>query len=241
MYQEEENLSVKRIPIIFEDNWLLAIDKPAGVVVNRAATTKNKLTIEDWLVATKRGEGVARNGIVHRLDKDTCGIMLIAKTQVVLEKLQNQFKQRQVQKEYLTLVHGVVVPKSGRVLAPITRSPFNRQRFGVFIGGRRAETEYEVIKTYQREHEKFSLVKVKPLTGRTHQIRIHMKHLNHPVVGDEWYAGRKTYQRDKKWCGRLWLQAIKISFVHPNSNTKMSLESDLNSELDALLKTIEKG
>lgn len=231
---------MKQIPIIFEDQGMIAIDKPTGVIVNRASTTKNILTVEDWLEETNRGRGVTRNGIVHRLDKDTSGIMLIAKTEETLVKLQSQFKNRQVKKEYITLVHGLVVPLRGRILAPISRSPFNRQRFGVFIGGKRAETEYEVMATYSYLKEKFSLVKAKPVTGRTHQIRVHLKHINHPVVGDEWYGGRKTYKRDIKWCQRLWLQASKISLVNPINNQLMSLELKLARELQAILNLMKK-
>jgi 23S rRNA pseudouridine1911/1915/1917 synthase len=231
---------VKKISIVFEDKGMLAINKPTGMIVNRAATTKNILTVEDWLEETDRGRGVTRNGIVHRLDKDTSGIMLIAKTEEGLVKLQSQFKKREINKEYQTLVHGTLQPMKGRILAPITRSPFNRQRFGVFIGGKRAETKYEVVAYYSYLKEMFSLVKAKPITGRTHQIRVHLKHLNHPVVGDEWYGGRKTYKRDIKWCGRLWLQASKISFVNPTNNKFLSLKLKLDPELQDMLNLMQK-
>lgn len=231
---------MKKIPIIFEDEIMLAIDKPTGIVVNSSATTKDKLTVEDWLEQTNRGRGVTRNGIVHRLDKDTSGIMLIAKTEEALLRLQAQFKERLIKKEYLTLVHGKLEPKIGEVLAPVTRSPFNRQRFGVFIGGKRAETKYEVVELYSYLKEVFSLVKAKPVTGRTHQIRVHFKHLNHSVVGDEWYGGRKTYKRDIKWCKRLWLQASAISFTHPQNNRQTMLELKLAPELQLILNMMKK-
>ena len=171
--------------IIFEDNELLVIDKPFGVVVNRAETTSNVETIQDFAEGkieknTDNQEFLDRGGIVHRLDKDTSGVMVIAKTSEAFENLKSQFKERETKKVYLALVHGKVEPEVGMVDAPIERSPFNRMHFGIFPGGRPAQTKYSVVKSYNGH----SLLEVEPKTGRTHQIRVHMKYINHPIVSD---------------------------------------------------------
>ena len=230
-----------KIGKIFEDEFLLVIDKPTGMIVNRSATTKDKETVQDWLEINGYGKGLERSGIVHRLDKDTSGILLVAKSEMAMEKLQSQFKKREVKKEYLCLVHGEVKPSEGRVAAPITRNPFNRQRFGVFIGGKSAETNYQVKKILVKDKQVYTLVLAKPVTGRTHQIRIHMKHINHPIVSDEWYGGRKTYKKDIKWCPRLFLQAVKILIKHPKTDKDLSLEVDLAEDLELVLKKLIKG
>jgi len=219
--------------IIFEDNDLLVVDKPAGMVVNRAQTTKGRLTLQDWLVKEKKLL-IDRAGIVHRLDKETSGVLVVAKSEPVMKALQEQFKRRLVKKTYWCLVHGLVVPKEGRINLPISRNAFNRQRFGVFIGGREAETEYRVLNYYHLGLEKFSLVEVKPKTGRTHQIRVHFKNLGFPLVGDEWYGGRKTSKKDRVWCPRLFLQAIAIEINQQVFKT--SLAVDLQRVLDKLIK-----
>ncbi len=187
--------------VVFEDDSILVVDKPAGLVVNRAETQKEE-TLEDW---------AADKFIVHRLDKDTSGLLIIAKTTEALENLQSQFKNRGVTKKYLALVHGVLEPEEGTINAPIERSPFNRKHFGVFPGGRAAETGYKTI----CHAGEFSLLEVTPKTGRTHQIRVHLKYLGHPIVSDPIYGGRKNFQADKKFCPRLFLHAAYLKFNHP--------------------------
>ena len=225
--------------IVFEDNDLVVVDKPAGMVVNRAQTTKGQLTLEDWLVKEKKII-IDRAGIVHRLDKETSGVLVAAKSEAVMKSLQEQFKSRLVKKTYWCLVHGLVVPKEGRINRPISRNPFNRQRFGVFIGGREAETEYQVLSYYHRTGEKFSLLEVRPKTGRTHQIRVHLKSLGFPLVADEWYAGRKTSKKDRVWCPRLFLQALTLELNHPNSSQKLRLKTKLAVDLQAALDKLVK-
>jgi 23S rRNA pseudouridine1911/1915/1917 synthase len=239
------------IPIIFENEDLLVINKPAGVVVNRAESAKGE-TVQDWierkfeirnLKFENAEEFKSRRGIVHRLDKDTSGLLVIAKNPASFEALKNQFKNRETVKKYLALVHGKVVPEEGTINAPIERNPFNRKHFGVFAGGREAVTEYKRIMNYalpagrqelriMRGNEDFSFLEVRPLTGRTHQIRVHMKYINHPVVCDPIYGGRKNYQADKIWCPRLFLHAayLKIS----GHEFSCPLPSDLQSALDRL-------
>jgi 23S rRNA pseudouridine1911/1915/1917 synthase len=227
--------------VIYEDKVLLVVDKPAGMVVNRSETTRGRLTLEDWLVKQAIGMGVERNGIVHRLDKETSGVLVVAKSQEVMRDLQKQFKERKVQKTYLGLVHGRVRPEKGKITMPITRSPFNRQRFGVFVGGKSAETKYQVEEEYEYEGEKLSLVKCWPKTGRTHQIRVHLKHIGHPLVADQLYAGRKTSRKDRSWCPRLWLQAVSLELSHPVSKKKKRFEVELAVDLKTVLRGLKKA
>jgi len=227
--------------IIFEDESILILDKPAGWIVNDATTTVNQSTIQEWL---RRNFQFSifnfqnlRNGIVHRLDKETSGVLLVAKTKEAFENLQAQFKSREVKKNYLALVHGKVEPKEGEIKEPVGRLPWRRDRFGVLPGGREATTGYKVIRYYDIKNEKFTLLELKPKTGRTHQIRIHLKYIGHPIVSDEFYAGRKTARNDRKWCPRLFLHASKISLKHPQSGKKMEFESPLPFDLEKARET----
>lgn len=226
--------------IIFEDEDILLLNKPSGVVVNRANTTKQP-TIQDWLekYLKLKDEGIGgRAGIVHRLDKGTSGVLIVAKTTKAFENIQKQFKERKVKKSYQCLVHGKIEIKKGQITAPVGRLPWNRERFGVLPGGRTAETNYEVISYYKNDKDTFSLVNVFPKTGRTHQIRIHMKYLGYPLVADEFYAGRKTSRKDKTWCPRLFLHAKSISFIHPGTNKKVAFEANLPNDLGKVLQKL---
>lgn len=225
---------MRDIKVVYEDEWLLVVDKPAGIVVDKSATTKNKLTIEDWLGKNRY--------LVHRLDKETSGLLVTAKTEEAKEKLQALFKERKIEKTYWTLVHGLMRPRSGTINLPISRSPFNRKRFGIFVGGRTAETSYQVIDNYLMPgtNEGLSFLEVKPKTGRTHQIRVHLKHLGYPIVADGLYGGRKTSNKDKRLCWRLFLQAAKIKFVHPITKKQILLELRLAKDLQSVLKKLKK-
>ena len=221
----------------------MVLTKPAGMIVNRAQTTAGKITLEDWL-DLKGIRGLDRHGIVPRLDKDTSGLIVVGKTAEAMQALLAQFKNRQVKKSYLALVHGRLEPKVGTINAPISRNPFNRQRFGIFIGGRAATTDYKLESVYLNpEGEELSLVKAFPLTGRTHQIRVHFKSLNHPLVSDPWYGGRKTAKKDLRFCPRLFLHAASLEIKHPVTNNhlhyEVSLPEDLQSVLNKLKKTDE--
>lgn len=227
--------------IIFEDKTILVINKPAGMVVNRAKTIKER-TVQDWLEGYLRikSRGIGeRAGIVHRIDRETSGILVVAKTQKAFKNLQKQFKERRVEKRYLALVHGEVKPKEGVIEVPISRSPFNRKKFGVFLGGRPAKTRYIAKRNYTLYAIRYTLLELVPTTGRTHQIRVHLKYLGHPVVADEKYAGRKTARSDRQWCPRQFLHASYLSFIHPKSGRKveffLALPSDLKKALEKLL------
>ena len=234
--------------IIFEDNDLLVIDKPAGIIANKAETVKNNLTVQDWsekkltreIFLEKDSDFAKRGGLVHRLDKETSGILLIAKNQKSLENLQSQFKERQVIKKYYLLVHGKVVPKTGTINAPIDRLPWNRQHFGVFPGGREAKTDYAVLEYYLYNKDYFTFIEAVPHTGRTHQIRVHFKYLGYPLVGDELYAGRKTARIDRKFCPRHFLHAGYLEIKHPETNELLKFNSPLPSDLQSVISLLTK-
>ena len=231
--------------ILFEDETILVIDKPAGVIVNRAKTTKNEETVQDWIednfdFPTANCQ-ILRNGIVHRLDKETSGLLLIAKTQKAFESLQKQFKERKIKKKYLALIHGKVEPAQGVIQATISRSPFDRKKFGVFLGGREAKTNYKVEKYYHLDTENYSFLELAPTTGRTHQIRVHLKFIGHSIVADEKYTGRKTLRKDKKWCPRLFLHAAALSFIHPISHQEINLSSELPSDLRLVIMKLKSN
>ena len=226
---------------LFEDDDLLVILKPVDWVVNRAESVKVG-TIQDWVeknteihfnLQTVFGR---RSGIVHRLDKVTSGVLIIAKTKMAFEDLQRQFKQRLVQKEYRALAHGLVLPAEGMIQLPIGRKPANRQEFGVVLGGRPAETSYSVLGYYLSPSKKpVTLVSLRPKSGRTHQLRVHLKHLGYPLVGDPVYGGRKNIREDRDWCPRLFLHAYKVCFNHPQKGDLVCVRSDLPASLRMVL------
>lgn len=252
------------IPVIFEDSEIVVIDKPSGVVCNRADTVETE-TLQDWF-ALRYGIPVEkpqlrvmgqeidydayfreRSGLVHRLDRETSGVMVMAKTVSAFVSLLKQFKERGVQKTYMALTHGYWSAQEGLISLPIGRRRDDRKKFGVREDGRESVTHYEVkaeystwefpkeLKVDDRGYVGFSLVEFKPRTGRTHQIRVHAKQLGHPIVGDFDYAGRKRNREDRKWCNRVLLQAERIEFEHPRNGKRVHFESN-NKELESVLK-----
>jgi len=238
-------MTLIQIPIIFEDNDFIVINKPAGLIVNRADTTKDLFTIQHF-AEEKIGIDVAqvndlsseferRGGVVHRLDKETSGCMILAKNEHSFTNLQKQFKSGEVSKTYTFLAHGKVSPAEGAINVPIGRLPWNRMRFGVLPQGREAQTVYKVLEyktlTVGREENILTLGEAYPKTGRTHQIRVHMLYLGFPLFADSLYAGRKNIRSDRKMLGRHFLHASKISFNHPRTGSRLSFEAPLSPEL----------
>ncbi|MGA2910839.1 MAG: RluA family pseudouridine synthase [Candidatus Microgenomates bacterium] len=229
--------------IIYQDESFFVVDKPSGWITNEADTTTSQPVLQTWIRENfdypLKGNTELRDGVVHRLDKETSGIIIIAKTKEAFEKLQSEFKNREVEKTYIALVHGKLTPKAGEIKAPVGRLPWRRDRFGVMPGGREAATLYKVIKFYPGNNAGHTLVEFKPKTGRTHQIRIHAKFIGHAIVGDEFYAGRKTARNDRKWCPRLFLHAASIKFSHPFSGKEVKFESPLSQDLESSLHALE--
>lgn len=245
------------IPIIYEDNEMIVVDKPAGITVNRAETTKYETTIQDWAEEytgityeeskLKYGdEGYSpivefnkRGGIVHRLDKETSGVLLLAKNPEAFVELQKQFRERTVKKVYQALAHGKVSPAEGEISVPVGRLPWNRKQFGIVPGGRESKTLYRVLKSYEnpKTKEKLTLLELYPQSGRTHQIRVHLKYIGHPIFADFLYAGRKTSRNDRKVLPRVFLHAAGISFAHPKTGEPVSYESPLPEGLSKLLES----
>jgi 23S rRNA pseudouridine1911/1915/1917 synthase len=233
------------LEIIYEDDDLVVVNKPAGMVVHPAAgahsgTLANGLAYHFEHLSSRGGP--ARPGIVHRLDRDTSGLIVVAKTEMAHENLANQFRLREVFKLYKALVHGVVKLDSGRIDQPIGRDPHNRTRMAV-VRGRESLSLYRVARRFAG----FTLLNVELKTGRTHQIRVHLAWLNHPVVGDEVYGGgRDNSVRDPQLraqirkLGRQFLHAEQLGFQHPQSKRLLQFTAPLPAELATLLSALEK-
>jgi len=232
-----------KIEVLYEDHDLMVINKPAGVVVNRSETATE--TVQDWLVGYLRLSGNegelmrSRSGLAHRLDKETSGCLLIGKREDVLVGLMSQFKNREVEKEYLALVHGWVDPRRGAVSLPIARDRLKREKRAVRYDGKRAETSWKVQSYYRDGEDKYSLVKLMPKTGRTHQIRVHMAHLGHPLFADSMYLRAKRARLDRKRLARHFLHAEKITFQHPLLGKKVKVLARLTADLEMLLSSFD--
>jgi 23S rRNA pseudouridine1911/1915/1917 synthase len=246
--------------IIYEDDYLLAINKPAGVVVNRAETVQQE-TLQDFMeeryselfITDRVGESeeifYQRSGLVHRLDKDTSGVILLAKQPEILIELMRQFKHRETAKEYLALVHGMFEPVEGNIRLPIKRSMYNRHRFAVDVDGRESETFYQVkshwrfektqelAKSYQ---DGFSLMRLFPKTGRTHQLRVHLSFLKHPIISDEVYGGKRRVGFDRQWCPRQFLHAHALTFFHPHQQEPMTIKAPLAQDLQLAMRLLKE-
>jgi 23S rRNA pseudouridine1911/1915/1917 synthase len=236
------------LTIVYEDDDLLVVDKPAGLVVHPAAgppagrAGMRRGTLAGGLLA-QRPElagvgGGERPGIVHRLDRDTSGLLVAAKNEAARANLARQWKERRVEKGYLALVHGRLEPLEGVIDAPIGRDPRHRQRMAVIEGGRAARTAYRV-RQYLIADETgevwYSLVDVRPSTGRTHQIRVHFAALGHPVVSD------RVYGRRSPVLGRQFLHAYRLTFRHPADGRPLEFESHLPDDLSLALGQLALG
>src|SRR3990167_8905433 len=237
--------------IIYQDESIAVVDKPAGMIVNRADTAKNQVTLQEWAekkfkisnTLSPSDNFINRAGIVHRLDKETSGILIIAKNEESFVNLQKQFKEGRVKKTYFAVCHGEIKPSEGEINIPIGRLPWNRMRFGVLPQGKEAKSKYKVLsikyKVWDKVSEPLSLVEVYPETGRTHQIRVHMQYIGHPIFADELYAGRKTSKRDREILPRHFLHAAKISFLHPKTGKRIEFESPFPKELSEFLTKLQ--
>ncbi len=244
--QEPLELVPEPIPlqIVYEDDVLVVVDKPAGMVVhpgagNRQGTLANALRHHFQSISQV---GTIRPGIVHRLDKATSGLLVVAKNDQTHEFLADQFKAREVEKRYLALVHGCLKEKEGTVDVPLGRDPRARTRMSTRSrSSRSAITRYQVIRYYTN----FTYVRVSPLTGRTHQIRVHFQHLGHPDVGYGTYGKKASSNlRDHgqaqavRNLGRYFLHAVFLAFLHPDTKERVSFERPLPEELAQFLSAL---
>ena len=243
--REELRAAPEDLPlrIVYEDEDLLVVDKPAGMAVHVGAglhsgTLVNALLHHVRALSSVGGE--FRPGIVHRLDKMTSGLVLVAKTDEVHRRLAEQFKARAVHKTYVALVHGRVQGAEGKIARPVGRDPARRVRMKA--GGlhpREAVTRYRVV----RRFEGFTLLEVHPETGRTHQIRVHLAALGHPIVGDTTYGapGRlRMGGREEATLGRTFLHAVGLELEHPRSGQNVRFETPLPAELASLLDSLPR-
>ena len=253
-----------KLEIVFEDSEILVLEKPAGLVVNRSQTIKEE-TLQDQLstyfnLGDDNGIG-DRVGIVHRLDRETSGLLLVAKTQKAFENLQDQFKERKVEKEYVCLAHGQANQDLGVIEGDVGRiGKFGK--FGIVEKGRESRTEFKVIGKYEfktknfeellskvhtksrinylkKQATRYTLLALFPKTGRTHQIRVHIKSIGHPAVSDLIYTPKKLLKFDLLWCPRLFLHASSLRFIHPKTKNPVSFKSDLPNDLKGAILNLE--
>lgn len=237
----ETELLPEAIPldIRYEDDDILLINKPAGMVVHPAAGHTQGTLVNAVLAHCPNLPGVGgekRPGIVHRLDKETSGLMLVAKNDKALRFLQTQFKKRTIQKVYLALVEGHVQPPEAIIDAPIGRDPRQRKRMSVITSGsahsRPSQTHYQTSGYYGD----FTLLTCKPLTGRTHQIRVHLAYLNYPIVGDTVYGRRKQ----RVPLNRHFLHAAELTFKRPSDHQLLTFKAELPPELQTILEKLNQ-
>ncbi|VGO17371.1 Ribosomal large subunit pseudouridine synthase D [Pontiella desulfatans] len=222
--------------ILFEDEAVIVLNKPPGLVVHPAAGNPSGTLLHGLLFHDPAFQTLERAGIVHRLDKDTSGVMVVAKTEAAMAHLQAQFKGRQTEKEYLALVWGEP-PKSGRIQTLLGRHPVHRKKQAVLKEeGREAISNYELVEQFPEA----ALMRVGIETGRTHQIRVHMAHIRHPIVGDTVY-GRARKNRLPVEPGRQMLHAAKLTFNHPESGKRLSFEAPLFDDMRQLLESLRNG
>lgn len=243
IFSEVEPLKAEPEPIplkiIYEDNDLILINKPAGLVVHPAPGNPSGTLVNALLAhwpKLKNSTEKLRPGLVHRLDKDTSGIMVIAKNPKAHESLAEQIKNRQIQKKYWAVVWGILKNKQGEIDLALGRHPRDRKKIAVIkntkLKSRQAKTIYQVLE----EFGEMSLLEVKPVTGRTHQIRVHLAELGHPVVGDIFYSKKRN-----NLINRQALHAKSLGFIHPATGKFVEFEAPLPEDMVKLLERLRKN
>ncbi len=236
---------MKSLNILYEAKDFLVIDKPNGISVHPAKMDSKEKTLID-LIINKIDKNIGdplRPGIVHRLDKETSGVMIVARTKDGYDYFIDKFKKHKVQKIYLALVRGILKFKEGIINSPITRDVRNRKRMTVTSprNGKEAISRYKVLKEFQIDtSNSVSLVEVELETGRTHQIRVHFAAISHPIVGDSVYGSKninKKFQEEFN-LNRQFLHAHKISFKEPKTNKTLNITSPLSEELSLVLQSL---
>ncbi|MDR3503610.1 MAG: 23S rRNA pseudouridine(1911/1915/1917) synthase RluD [Legionella sp.] len=239
-----ESCAPEEIPltIVFEDDELLVLNKPAGMVVHPGAGNREHTLVNALLHHSPSQHHLPRAGIIHRLDKDTTGLLVVAKSLTAHTSLIRQMQAREIQRHYITLVQGHLI-SGATIETGFGRHPRNRLKMAVQEHGREAITHYSISKQYQD----FTLLDVKLMTGRTHQIRVHLAHINHPVVGDPLYGGRMKVPAQAsselrtliQEFNRQALHACSLSFFHPNTDEELTFTAPLPDDFQYLLNTLD--
>ena len=255
---EPEEVNLKpfeyKIEIIYEDNDLLVLNKKADISMHPGAGNKDR-TLVNALINYKKKlsniNGELRPGIVHRIDKHTSGLVVIAKNNFAHENLSNQFSEHSIERKYQTLVWGKLRPSNGKIETLITRSSKNRQLMSVSLSkGKNSITNYKTLEIFEKETvPTFSLIECKLETGRTHQIRVHMSYKGNNIVGDQKYKKKfkkiKNINKDleKKIMNldRQFLHAVSLGFTHPTKNKRMNFKSKLPNDLENILKSLRNA
>ena len=228
-------LTPENIPldIVYEDDDVIVVNKPQGMVVHPAPGHPNHTLVNALLYHSPLStiNGTFRPGIVHRIDKDTSGLLMVAKNDLAHQSLAEQLRNKTNKREYLALVYGQIKEDEGTIDAPLGRNPQDRKKQAVVKSGRHAVTHFKVMKRY----DNFTLVKCILETGRTHQIRVHMKYIGHPLVGDPLYGPRKVIGKDGQF-----LHAALLGFKHPRTGEEMVFEAPLPENFQKMLDKLDK-
>lgn len=239
---QPSRLEPEEIPldVVYEDADVLVVNKPRGLVVHPGAGNPRGTLVNAVLLHCPDlgavGD-VVRPGLVHRLDKDTTGLLVVAKNQETLAALQGQLKDRRLERHYLAVVAGDVLRDEGEVSAPIGRHPVHRQRMAVWEKGRPAVTRWRVRERFGRA----TLLEARLVTGRTHQVRVHMAHLGHPVLGDRVYGGRRACPPDLPLPAGQALHAWRLSFLHPRTGNRVTLTADPPADFQRLVRALQES
>lgn len=220
--------------IVYEDDTVVVVDKPTGMVVHPAAGNLDNTLVNGLLYEVLDLQGIkgeVRPGIVHRIDKNTSGLLMVAKNDLAVKDLEEQLKNHTVTRLYVGLVAGVISEDRGRIDAPIGRDPMDRKKMAVVKDGKPAITNFKVLERYK----KATLCEFKLETGRTHQIRVHMKYIGHPLVGDPEYGNKKLVSETGQY-----LHAKVLGFIHPKTKKYMEFTSELPEYFTQYLNTLEK-
>ncbi|MDO4813817.1 MAG: RluA family pseudouridine synthase [Gemella sp.] len=238
IFKEAEELNVIKqdiaINIVYEDNDLLIVNKEKGMVVHPSVGHKDGTLVNALMFHCKNLSsinGIIRPGIVHRIDKDTSGLLIVAKNDKTHVKLSEMISNKEIKRKYYALVHGTIKHDYGTIEAPIARNPRERKEMAIIDDGKHAVTHFRVIERF----EKYTLVECELETGRTHQIRVHMKYINFPLVGDPVYGPRKTLET-----GGQMLHSKSLEFVHPITNEKIEIVTELPSYFENVLNKLER-
>ena len=223
------------LDIIYEDEDVIVINKKQGMVVHPASGVYENTLVNALLFHCKdlsTINGVKSPGIVHRIDKDTSGLLVVAKNDLAHNELSNQLKDKTMNREYIAIVHGVILENKGNINAPIGRDLNNRIKMAVIKDGKDAVTHFDVLERYRN----YTLVHCKLETGRTHQIRVHMSYIKHPIASDPLYGPKQTLKGNGQY-----LHAKKLTFIHPSSKEKMTFECELPDYFTSMIENLRMG